>query len=395
MKLLIYSHFFAPSVGGVETIAMSLARGLTERRTPQGKREFEVIVATNTPGEDFDDRKLPFPVVRRPGIARLWSLLRRVDLVHLAGPALGPLLLARLARKPCVIEHHGYQAICPNGLLVHQPDRSICPGHFQAGRYGECLRCLNTEMPWGSSVSHVLAMFARYRLACGAARNIGISRHVLARHALPRSKVIYYGIEDAPDRKSGVDQSSDAGKISFAYVGRLVPEKGLAVLLKAAEIAKGEDHGFEILLIGDGPERPKLEQMIEQNGLRGVVRCTGFLQGTALTEALSGVQVVVMPSAWEETAGLAAIEHMMRSKLVIASRIGGLGEVVGDAGLTCAPGDAADLAQQMKRVCRNPGLVQEIGTLARERARKLFLRDRMIAEHARLYTEAFGTQNEA
>jgi hypothetical protein len=44
-------------------------------------------------------------------------LIRRANVVHLAGPALLPLLLARLFRKPVVVEHHGYQAICPNGSV--------------------------------------------------------------------------------------------------------------------------------------------------------------------------------------------------------------------------------------------------------------------------------------
>src|SRR5262249_36646586 len=82
---------------------------------------------------------------------------------------------------------------------------------------------------------------------------------------------------------------------------------------------------------------------------------------------------------------LAAIEHMMRGRLVIASRIGGLGEVVGGAGLTCSPGDAGDLAREIQRVCRNPGLIKEKGALAKERARNLFLRKRMIEDHERVY----------
>src|SRR5262249_20653925 len=387
MKLLIYSHVFAPSVGGVETIAMSLARGLADRRGPQGEQKFDVTVATNTPAADFDEREFPFSIHRQPGIRGLWKLVRNCDVIHVARPALAPLLVGCMARKPVVIEHHGYQAICPNGLLVHQPDAKICPGYFQSGHYGVCLRCLKSEKREGS-FPHLLAMFPRNWLARHAARNIAISRHVMERHALPKSQVIYYGIEEAARGTSALDPSAPVlqkRKISFAYVGRLVPEKGLPVLLKAAEIVKRGGECFEVLLIGDGPERPRLEQIIDQYGLRDVARCMGFLRDTALAEALNGVEVVVMPSVWEETAGLAAIEHMIRGRLVIASRIGGLGEVVGDAGLICAPGDAGELAQQIQRVCRNPDLIDELGALARERARTFFLRDRMIQDHAQVY----------
>src|SRR5438034_1616073 len=129
VKLLLYSHYFAPSIGGVETIVMSLARGLADLRAEDGAREFEITLVTQTPREDFDDSALPFPVVRQPGFWRLMRLVRGADVVHIAGPALAPLALGLLWRKPVAIEHHSYQAICPNGLLVLQPERLVCPGH--------------------------------------------------------------------------------------------------------------------------------------------------------------------------------------------------------------------------------------------------------------------------
>src|SRR5271155_2397035 len=67
MKLLIYSHFFAPSVGGVESIVMSLARGLAQHLSREESATFEVILVTQTPGANFDDGSLPFRVIRRPG----------------------------------------------------------------------------------------------------------------------------------------------------------------------------------------------------------------------------------------------------------------------------------------------------------------------------------------
>jgi glycosyltransferase involved in cell wall biosynthesis len=386
MKLLIYSHDFAPSIGGVETIVLSLVRGLASLRTADGKEQFDLTLVTETPAGEFEDRSLPFPVARQPSLPALWRLIRAADVVHVAGPSLAPLFLARLGRRPVVLEHHGYQAICPNGVLLHQPDRAICPGHFQAGRYGECLRCQATEMSVPRSWVNLLLMFARNFLSRGAACNIAISQHVLERHALPRSSVVYYGI----DNLSGEEFSTSsrvAGKMCFAYVGRLVAEKGLPILLQAAQILQREGHEFEILLIGDGPERAKLEAVIERTGLNDCASIAGFLQGAAFVEMLGRVNVVVMPSVWEETAGLAAIEQMMRARLVIAARIGGLGEIVGDAGLTCLPGNPEDLARCMREVLQDPSKVATIGCEARERARSLFLRERMIADHARLYLE--------
>ena len=94
MKLLLYSHFFAPSFGGVETVVLSLARGLSERRDARGLAEFEVTVVTQTPAGHYDDSSLPFRVVRRPGYVQLWRLIRSCDIAHVVGPSLAPVFLA-------------------------------------------------------------------------------------------------------------------------------------------------------------------------------------------------------------------------------------------------------------------------------------------------------------
>ena len=124
--------------------------------------------------------------------------------------------------------------------------------------------------------------------------------------------------------------------------------------------------------------------------MESCVQVTGFLIGAEFAEALRDARVVVMPTVMEETAGLAAMEQMIRGRLVIASNIGGLGEIVGDAGLKYPPSDAAALAGAMRNVLRQPSLINSFGKLARERALDLFVRERMIAEHARVYRGLCG-----
>jgi glycosyltransferase involved in cell wall biosynthesis len=394
VKLLIYSHYFAPSVGGVETIVALLARKLADTSNASTSAEnFQVTVATKTPASAFDDRTLPFPVVRAPSLFQLWRLIRSADVVHIAGPSLAPMFLAKLARTPYVVEHHGYQAICPNGVLIHQPDRKICPGHFQAGRYGACLRCQQHEMSSLRALAKLLQMFPRHSLSRAANSNIFITCHSLERHRLPHAQVIYYGIEptqesEAPaSRPSPLANDSKPDPARFAYVGRLVPEKGLDVLLRAAKLLKNEDLRFQLLLIGDGPERANLEAQIASENLHDVARVTGFLRGPALAEQMSLIDAVVMPSIWEETAGLAAIEQMMRGRLVIASDIGGLGEIVAGAGLKFPAGDATTLAAQMKKVIQGDKEVAALSKLAQDRAQSLFAADRMAAEHIAAYLQ--------
>jgi glycosyltransferase involved in cell wall biosynthesis len=226
-------------------------------------------------------------------------------------------------------------------------------------------------------------------------KNLPISNHVDGRLSLPRSKVIYYGIQDLaapPSSRSLSEQGIDAPVI-FAYVGRLVSEKGLVLLLQAAQRLRLDGCDFKLKFIGDGPERSRLQAALDPLELHSRVVFTGYLHGLELAEALQDVTAVVMPSIWEETAGLAAIEHMMRGRMVIATDIGGLGEVVDGTGLKFPLGDVGALTSCMKSVIDQPQLSETLGRKARERACAIFRVDRMIADHLALYRELTGVSS--
>jgi glycosyltransferase involved in cell wall biosynthesis len=207
--------------------------------------------------------------------------------------------------------------------------------------------------------------------------------------------VVYYGIDDPLAKGNlGFSAANPKDRMSFAFVGRFVPEKGIPILLQAARQLISEGEAFEIRLIGDGPERTMLDRFITRDKLANHVRITGYLTGAAFADALRDVRVVVMPSVWEETAGLAAIEQMMRGRLVIASNIGGLSEVVGSTGLCFPPGDPIALADCMRRVLHEPALVDALGREARARAQVLFARPTMIAEHAAVYRTLVARRDE-
>jgi glycogen synthase len=390
VKLLLYSHAFPPGVGGVETIAASLARGLAQLPKSSQTAPLHLTVVTQTPAGNFDDASLPYPIVRRPGVETLARLISGADVVHIAGPAMTPMFLSWLLRKPYVVEHHGYQAICPNGILLQQPESTVCPGHFQARHYRKCIKCESQDLSWLRSAIKVLLNIPRHFLARRAACNIAVSQHVATRIALPRTNVIYHGLQLAPDADSSPASARASTKSSttlFGYVGRFVPEKGIPVLLDAAQRLRQHRRDFEIVLVGDGPQRPQIEALIQRTHAQEFVRITGFLTGEKLAAELNSLDVVVMPSIWEETAGLAAIEQMLRGRLVIASDIGGLGEIVGEAALKFPPGDAQRLADQMNDVIRGGPQITSLGKIARERAKSLFVADRMVAEHLAVYRE--------
>jgi glycosyltransferase involved in cell wall biosynthesis len=380
VRILIYTHAFAPKVGGAETYVMHLARGLADGH---GREACEVIVATPTPAGGFGDSSLPFRVVREPSLNALWRLVSWADVVQLAGPVFVPLFLALLRGRPVVIEHHGYQAVCPNGLLFLEPEKRVCPGHFMMRRYHRCVRCVAAAEGLPRALLKVLLTFPRRWLCRGAAAHVAITAHVARRIALPRTEVIYYGVPMSTPSAS--EPRPRDLPLTFAYVGRLVSEKGLPVLLEAARALRDQGCLFRLRVIGDGPERSRLEQRSAALGLRELVEFTGFLRGAALEDALRDVQAVVMPSIWEETAGLAAIEHMMRGRLVIASAIGGLAEVVGEAGFLFETGDPRGLAACMRRVLDDPSVAWAVGMQARQRAEQLFRVDRMVEDHDNLY----------
>src|SRR5208283_5844120 len=127
-------------------------------------------------------------------------------------------------------------------------------------------------------------------------------------------------------------------------------------LLQAAGKLTEAGYSFRLKIIGEGPERAKLEKIGDSVGLEGRVSFLGSLTGAPLFNELRAATAVVMPSLWEETAGLSAIEQMMRGGAVIASDIGGLGEVVGQTGLKFPPGDAAGLTSCMQCVLDQPRL---------------------------------------
>jgi glycosyltransferase involved in cell wall biosynthesis len=112
-------------------------------------------------------------------------------------------------------------------------------------------------------------------------------------------------------------------------------------------------------------------------------------------EVLEGIQVVIMPSEWEETAGLAAIEHMMSGGAVIVADIGGLSEVVGPGGLKFSTGSVIELYACLEMVAKDRSKVKHLGSVARARALIEFSVDRFIAQHAALYREVQDNQNQA
>jgi glycosyltransferase involved in cell wall biosynthesis len=384
MKLLLYSHYFAPSVGGVESIVFSLARGLADLRDSTGTPQFELTLVTQFPSGNYDDRVNSFRTVRKPRFVQLWRLVRSSDIVHVAGPALAPLFLGLLDRKPVVVEHHGFQTICPNGQLLIEPACAPCPGHFMAGRHVECLRC-NSGQGWLASGKLWLLTFVRRFLCAHVAANITPTKWLGGELHLPQSTTIPHGLE-APEARPHSEPRGVPPILAFQ--GRLVTTKGVRLLFEAARILRKQGQPFELLIIGDGPERGSLEHFAREAQLDAQVRFAGRLDGAQLEAALAQSSAVVVPSLGGEVFGLVVAENMLRALPVVASDLGAFVEVLGDAGFIFRNGDAAALAAALSRLLDDPSLAVRLGRAARERALGFCIKSRMMEAHTRVYLSA-------
>jgi glycosyltransferase involved in cell wall biosynthesis len=149
-------------------------------------------------------------------------------------------------------------------------------------------------------------------------------------------------------------------------VGRLHPQKGHRVLLDAMSAARAAGARLSLLVAGEGGERPALEAQVAALGLQGGVRFAGRRDVRPL---LAAADVFVFPSLYEAV-GIALLEAMACALPVVASRTGGIPEVVEDgvSGILVAPGDADDLARALIALERDPERRRRLGVAARARA---------------------------
>src|SRR5918993_3448131 len=149
------------------------------------------------------------------------------------------------------------------------------------------------------------------------------------------------------------------------FVGRLHRQKGVHTLVRAVPLLPP---GTRVTLVGDGPERAAVERLAAGLGVADRVRVTGFLPHAEGLALLAAARVAVLPSAYEEL-GTALVEAMAAARPVVASRVGGIPELVRDGvdGLLVPPGDPVALAAALTRVLTDPGLAVALGSCGRQR----------------------------
>ena len=164
--------------------------------------------------------------------------------------------------------------------------------------------------------------------------------------------------------------------LAIGCVCRLVPEKGLDTLLQA--LAENRSHRWHLTVVGDGPDRERLERFASELRLAARIRWTGALPPDQVPKLWSELDVVVLPAralpGWAEPAAHVLAEAMAHEVAVVGTSVGATPEVIGDAGLVVPPDDPLALAAALRRLAA-PDQRRPLAQAARARAMQRFSDD--------------------
>jgi len=218
--------------------------------------------------------------------------------------------------------------------------------------------------PGGRLTANPRALRAALRRATrvvACARSVAASVRALAPEVEARLSVIPNGVEP------GLFADGPAYPHPRPYVvavGRLVTDKGFDVLLEAfAHLGAPE---VDLLIAGDGPERRRLAAMRERLGLEGRVHLLGAADRATVARLYRGARLVACPSRWEGLP-LVCLEAMASGRAVVASRVGGIPEAVGDGetGLLVPPEDPVALADALGTLLEDAPRRERLGARGR------------------------------
>jgi len=165
---------------------------------------------------------------------------------------------------------------------------------------------------------------------------------------------VYNGI-DLPKAASLPDAKN------VLYIGRLEHVKGVEVLLRALPAVTAEVPDVHLDIVGDGPDRRRLEALANELVVNEWVTFRGWLQGKAVTNAYKNARVQAVPSIWPENLPTVVIEALAVGRPVVGSRVGGIPELIRDGvtGKIVEPGNSDDLAKALISLLKDPNLANK------------------------------------
>lgn len=315
----------------------------------------------------------------------------RPDIVHVHNvfPALGPVVHNETAERgiPLVMTVHNYRLRCPNGLT------------FTEGK--PCQRCVT-----GSNANAVLhhcflssSQAAVYALGLSVHRRLAKTETKVDLYLTPSdfvtARLHQWGIEPSRVRtvrsftRAFPNASTEPGAYGL-YLGRLSAEKGIDVLLRA--LASTGDPPFKV--VGEGPGRDELLALARTLGLQRT-EFVGRLETKDVDEVIRGARYVTMPSLWDETGGLAAMEGMAAGRPILVSDRGGLPELTSSGGgFSVTAGDVVATSAAITRFMSDDGLCAEMGARGLDLAREHLSEDAHLTAIDGVYRELSGGGSE-
>lgn len=297
--------------------------------------------------------------------------------VHMFLWQLSPLILPLLRDRPSIYWAMTFKSVCPTGLKW-LPAGTPCVE--RAGM--PCLRhrCLTISGVAPLMLQRTLLRRGRQAFNAVVTCSDAVRRQLEADDVSVR-EVIWPGTAVAPARAPLRDPPT------VTYAGRLAPEKGVDVLLRAFRLTHTRNPATRLVIAGTGPEESALRALVAQLGLSDAVEMLGQLGSAPLDAMYDRSWVHAVPSRWPEPFGLTATEAMMRGSAVVASDIGGLAESVEAevTGLRVAAGDDIALANALSRVLADRSLAERFGQAGRRRALSLFSLERCVARFETLH----------
>lgn len=224
-------------------------------------------------------------------------------------------------------------------------------------------------------------------------------KHHLIKTGLISSKInlIYHGVDTNKFKERSVDSSiktslgikSDEGVVMC--VARLESEKGIDRLIMSVPVVRSRGNHIKIVIVGGGSRRKEYEKLSNLLGVKDAVLFLGSREDVA--DLLGIADVFCLPSI-NEALSFAILEAMAEGKPVVATKVGGIPEVVVDqvTGLLVPPGDIRGLAKSINLLLENKPLAKQLGASAKKRIEDRFRFDRMLEQTFSIYEEVLEEQ---
>lgn len=308
------------------------------------------------------------------------------DIVHLhswykrLSPAILPVL--RDAGVPVVQTLHEYRAVCSRSTMFR--DGAICR-ECAGGRHWPALvhRC-------NGSVAKTLASVAEMTIADGLGYR-SIVKRFLPVSDFQRGLLREMGMADAqmrtlPNPVSMPAAAPPAGEDKIGpvlFVGRLESYKGVDLFIDLVRARPD----VRFAMAGDGSARASIEAAPLAN-----LTLLGQMGRAELLAAVRAAACVVVPSLWPEAFGLTAVEAMAAGTPVVASRTGGLSEIVRDTvdGYLVEPGDLDGFIAAIDQILVDPARARAMGQAGRGRAAEAFSEDRFYTRLMTIYSDVIA-----